>query len=102
MVWNRIHSPGTVLSTGEYTINKSFYILVEDNKQAKQKQNKIQLVRQVTKSVKKKNKSSVKGQRVPGVDCPFLYHLLLVENFLIRLALEQESEGLYEVSYAVG
>lgn len=45
-------------------------------------------------SVKKKNKSSVKGQRVPGVDCPFLYHLLLVENFLIRLALEQESEGL--------
>lgn len=41
---------------------------MEDNQQAKQKQNKIQLVRQVMESVKKKNKSSVKGQRVPGVD----------------------------------
>ena len=41
---------------------------MEDNQQAKQKQNKIQLVRQVKESVKKKNKSSVKGQRVPGVD----------------------------------
>ena len=67
---------------------------MENNKQAKQKQNKIQLARRVMESVKKKNKSSVKGQSVPGVDCPFLYHLLLVENFLIRLALEQESEGL--------